>query len=418
MKSGKPQKSPKKPSSALEHFSLEVQAQIKLENPEFDQRQISKSMTERWAEMSTIEKHPYVAAAKSDKKRFDKEMFKIKDVSGIPKQPKKLQGTNHMYQNFYEIDSESDANKHKKRRMSDGDDSWPINKKGVDKKKPGNKISINMTSTEKAKVEQNKGSKQTNDPISVDEPKFYFNPPNSKPAPEATRQPSQPSMVKHGSSSYMNNNMYNPDTQSGSTDPNAFMPKPYMFSPTPFAPNRSPGVSPNMMARFNPFTSNPMDGGYDYSNRSNNTPSVMGQNVNMNVNRNENYSNRPTNQKTNVNYTPQNMMASPAINPFGAYGMSNVSPSGFTPIRTNLQKHSPMFSPANADYVQYFNTSPNINCMSNSSFGYQRTPVSTYGRPIMQMPPKPNVPSQNDQSNPKQKQGNEEDIFALNPFGN
>ena len=405
---------PKKPVTALKLFSQEVGPTIKLENPDLGEGEVYKMAAERWAKMKSIEKYPYTTEAKNGKKRFEKE---------------KLKNFGPSYATFDAEGSDSEGNKHKRGPYSPGDD-WNTDRPKGSAPKSENKVSINMSSVEAGHSSSRIPQKQIEEPVSVNEPKFYFNPGDVKQAPEMSRNTGNPALIKQGSNGFPVNNMRNPDTVSGSTNTENLMSRPNMFSPTPFAPNRSPGVSPNMIARFNPFTHNPMDNNIDYSNRANNTPSVMGQSINMSINRSENYSNRPNLQKNGVGFTPQNMMASPAINPFGSYGMPNASPSGFTPIRTNFARQSPMFwnktkfmdtprdnkmfSPNNNEY---FNTSPNINCLSNSSFGYQRTPVSNYNKPVMQMGGKQGIPPQNDQQQVAKKGGNEEDIFALNPFG-
>lgn len=219
--------------------------------------------------------------------------------------------------------------------------------------------------------------------------------------------------------------MKHPDTAPGSSEQNisnaGLMSKPYMFSPIPYTPTRSPGVSPNMMMRFHPFTSYNMDTNNDYSGMNppiGNTPSVMGQNINMNINRGDQYSNRPNESKFNPNYTPSNMMQSPAMNPFGNYGVTNASPSGFTPLRTNFRGQSPMFSPGNMDYNQYFNTSPNVNVMSTQGFGYQRTPYSMLGKPNLAPGGIPSFQPNMNHNRDQGKQGNDEDMRPLNPFGN
>ena len=65
---------------------------------------------------------------------------------------------------------------------------------------------------------------------------------------------------------------------------------------------------------------------------------------------------------------------------YNDYNMMGMSPSGFTPIRTNLQRNNPMFSPPqNMGASGLFGPSPSMNNMSYAPFGYGRTPVNQLG---------------------------------------
>ena len=311
---------------------------------------------------------------------------------------------------------------HKRNKISD-DDSWTYrNKKGQNKKRfaQTNKVAINLEKVEKQinymRVEKESETRKT-EPVCVDEPKFHFNQPEAKHNFDYMNSSPSPITFKRNISIPYKPQSFNipeaPPSSIENGQSTNFMPRSFAFSPTPFAVNRSPGVSPNMIPRFNPFTSTPDYMNRDYINRNmsnSNTPNIIGQNVHMSINRNEAYSNRDNYFKANSsNYPPNhaNMMQSPAMNPFGSYGMQGTSPIGFTPVRTNFQKHSPIFSSATPDYGQYFNTSPNINSMTYQTFGYQRNAT-----------PKPTQPNQTTPNNPNQqqqpKQGNEEeDILAL-----
>jgi hypothetical protein len=99
--------------------------------------------------------------------------------------------------------------------------------------------------------------------------------------------------------------------------------RPFMFSPSPFMPNRSPGVSPNIMPSYDSLVR--------HSKVMNNMP----------------YSNRG-NDLPNVNsYPVQSVNQTPNVNAYPNTHMMNVSPSGFTPLRTNFARQSPLFSPGN-----------------------------------------------------------------------
>jgi len=404
---------PKKPLSAYIYFSQETREQIKKENPKMPVSAIMKEVSNRWAAMSKEEKDPYVTDAREDKKRYEQELSKVKGKPTEIKQSKPIKETEEQpEEEYYEIDSATEEAPKKRRKHSD-EESWSYSKKkSLSKKKSNCRVSIDLSTLDnrnkKSTFKKNDTPKMT--PDEAEEPKFNFNPPETKSTQSISKNAPSPTLLKKESSGYPSSNFHPSDTNLTN-----------IFSPTPFPINRSPGISPNMMARFTPFTPGLSEMNRDYSNRNlnnSNTPSLMGQSTNMNINRNDSYSNRATDLKNNVNYTPSSMLQSPGMNPFGNYGISSMSPSGFTPIRANFQKNSPMFFPANADYGQYFNTSPNLNSMSSQTFGYHRTPVNTLGRPNVQFQQKQNYQIPNNSSNQQNKGNNDEDIFALNPFGN
>lgn len=313
---------------------------------------------------------------------------------------------------YYEIEDSNNSQEKeaiKRPKISD-DDSWSYrNKKGQHKRRlpQSNKVAVNTYSKEKQinyqRVAEKNSDTRKVEPTFVDEPKFHFNQPEAKHNYDFMNSSPSPITFKRNASNHYQPRSFNqPETPSSSTEINqssSFIPRSFAFSPTPFSVNRGPGVSPNMIPRFNPFTNSSDYIGRDYVNRNmsnSNTPNIIGQNVHMNINRNEPYSNRDNSFKTiSANYPPQlsNVVQSPAMNPFGGYGMNGASPIGFTPVRTNFQKHSPIFSSVNPDYAQYFNTSPNMNNMSYQTFGYPKSQVQ---RPTQQ--------SQNTTTNGNQQQ--------------
>ena len=169
-----------------------------------------------------------------------------------------------------------------------------------------------------------------------------------------------------------------------------------MFSPMPFIQNRSPGVSPNMVPMYSPMVMK-SDNFRDYSSRNipnmQRDPTVMGQSSSTPVN------------KTDI--------------PYGDYYPVNASPSGYTPMRTNLNRFNPGFSPSHQpDASGFFGPSPNM--MPGLSFPYQmgKTPVNQFPNNEMFATPKPMNPSNpqmNDRGNGKEQEA--EGVFRLNPFG-
>lgn len=373
---------PKKPLSAYIYFSQEMREQIKKEHPKMPVAQIMKEVSNRWSAMSKKEKEPYIKEAREDKKRYEDEKSNLcKDtLVKIDCNERESQEGNED-ENFADYESSHD-NKLPKDKSPIGE-SW-----GDSQVKTTNKVREQPLPKEPV----------VDKPVPTNkEPTFRFNLPDNKPSNNMNQ--TSPLPFKKDNPSYMGGSSYkHPDTASGATDYNQnsnYIYRPMAFSP--FGQNRSPGVSPNMLPMYSPMMMNKPDSYRDYSNRNLNNlsriPSGMGQSTTQNNNRQD------------MSYNDSSIM--------------NVSPGGFTPLRTNFQKQSPMFSPYNMDNRNYFNPSPNINGLSGQGFNnYGRTPVNTFAM-AGNFHNRGNQGGQNTNTNPNQKSSgnNNEGIFDLNPFG-
>ena len=403
---------PKKPLSAYIYFSQVMREQIKKENPKLSVASIMKEVTNRWSAMTEEEKEPYFIEAKDDKKRYENEIvnMKQKDSSALNNE------TGDMVEQRNEIDKKPHvenfsqneiryANEQKK-DISPPPDNWMDNQKKY--VEPVVKTEIKSTSNilpPDAKRDPIGFDAQTpKDKTSADS-QFRFILPDNKPTGGMSQISPIPSFRKD--MGYMGNYIPN-DTFSGSTDhqqsnyaSNQGMFRSNMFSPTPFGPNRSPGPSPNIMPSYSPMMSRHNDSYRDFNNRGN-----MG----------------------NINGTP-NMMRQNTGTPFGNrgesqnfdYGGMNMTPSGFTPIRSNFPKGNPMFSPnPGMDRGSIFAPSPGMNSLSYQAFGYGRTPVNQVNRNSGVgggfMARQPSTPSGQQQESKNQNQGSS-GLFDLNPFG-
>lgn len=394
---------PKKPLSAYIYFSQETREQIKRENPKMPVSQIMKEVSNKWSEMSKEEREPYEKAAREDKERYKRDSETIKvNTKAMPDSSKDLD------QDFEDLSEDKPAAKPKgRKRVHPSDDSFDDYTPNAKKPKRDNKVSINLASmSAKNPPAQKPLPAPPKKEVPLVDDSFKFNLPESRPMPSMNPTSPSPLMRKEnkleppyvnrdrgqiGNSSYNQN-----DTVSGSTDNNqmgGFMYRPNMFSPSPspFGQNRSPGVSPNMMPSYSPMMMRGNDSYRDYLSRN---PSLMGQTPIQSVNRNE---------------TPRM-----------DYNMMNMSPSGFTPMRTNFQKYNPMFSPAqNIEGHGLFAPSPNVNNMSYPSFGGpNRTPMGQMeGRGFTSFQtPRQNPPSS--MPNNEQRKGQDGNgLFDLNPFG-
>lgn len=245
---------PKKQLSGYIYFSQEEREKLKIENPKMTTNQIMKEISNRWAAMSEEEKAPFMEAAKGDQKRYDDEVAYSKNKSSEDVQiDNNIQG-NPKYQDFYEVESNSaEVKNRRKRNRQSEDDSWSADHKAL-KRKAGNKMATGIPPSQKqTQAKESPKHMQIEEPISVDEPKFVFKDPMIQSSKDIFKQFNPPQGMKDSKSFVTNNaNMY--DNTSGNTDINQqstnFIPRLNMFSPTPFAPNRSPGVSPNMMGKF------------------------------------------------------------------------------------------------------------------------------------------------------------------------
>jgi len=286
--------------------------------------------------------------------------------------------------------------RHKRARVSD-DESWsdPKFRTKDNKRKDDNKVKINLSA-----IGVKQKPKEPEKPVEVapeqvkrqPEPQFRFNLPEKAVNPMGQTPPAPP---RKEPAPFTPNSFGHPEAgPTGHENPasSGFMYRPYAFSPSSFGQNRSPGVSPNMVPMYSPMMFRPP---------------------------NESYREYPSRNIGNVANTPSLLGQTPNINrhdtPLHEYGMLGVSPGGFTPLRTNFQKNSPMFSPGGMDGGNYFNPSPNVNNFSSTSFGYRRTPLNTYSRPgpIFQggANPMPTPRGQGGQPNDSDR------IFELNPFG-
>lgn len=330
--------------------------------------------------------------------------------------------------NKFEIDKEVDEDineeidleeippepKRKKIKHSE-DDSWtdPKHKPIKGKKKADNKVKINLN-----EVGIRQKPKEAEKPIEIiaEKPKpqlqpqpqpqlqpqsdnqFRFNLTDNKHMQFPSMNQPSPAPIKRDQVSFNANSFGHPDTISGTPDhgfSGGYMYKPFAFSPSPFAQNRSPGVSPNMMPMYSPmmFRQNENFRG-DYQNRNmGNIPQssgLMRQGETPNINRQD---------------TP--LLWDDKLGG-GMYPSQNKPPEPY-----------PMFSPGGGmDNQNYFNPSPNICNFSSSSFGYRRTPFQNYARtgPVFQGVGNPiNNPQGANQRN---QQNDSDRIFELNPFGN
>jgi hypothetical protein len=328
---------PKKPLSAYIYFCQEAREQIKGEALKLPVASIMKECSNRWSTMTKPQREPYSKAAKDDKIRYEKEIYKIKD-SKIPEVSKE------------EETPENDIKRSPcKSNYLEIHDNRPIKIFKNDEYSSINQMPAPQQETPKPKTSPDS--------------QFRFSLPENKP----------------------NNSNYQ-DTNSGSTDYNQQNPYMYrnnMFSPMQFGGRPSPTVSPNMIPMYSPMM---MRG------NQNRGPSVMGQSNFPNVNKNE------------ITYNDYNILA---------------SPNGFTPVRTNLQKPNPIFSPAqNYDAAGLFGPSPGMNNFSYQPFSYGRTPVNQFPNNQQRFMPRPINPApMPGQDQNKRQPGNINGLFDLNPFG-
>ena len=399
---------PRKPLSAYIFFSQEAREKYKSENPKLQNGNIMKEISNRWSAMSKEERELYTTAAKEDKARYEKELFKIKN-----KRSKNME-------NPREKDSIDDNVS----LPGEHPDFIPGNKDLVPtfNSNEDSNSNINMSKSQPIKVETQKSYADFNEtpqnilnrpssskeifPSKASSPPqdgpIRFNLPEARPSGFTQTSPS-PLPIRKDISFMSNNNNYNyQDTNSGSQEvnnnPGSFVQRSNLFSPAPFAPNRSPGVSPNIVPMLSPMMRNP-DNFRDYSSRqpSNLTrnPTVMGQ----------------SSSATPVN---KNDM------PYPDYYNINQSPSGYTPIRQNLRNYNPMYSPATTMENQgLFGPSPNINNMGyQTPFSYQRTPGNQFSsnRQVFMTPKPVNQSVDRSGEGNKKQGGDQQDLFAMNPF--
>lgn len=320
-----------------------------------------------------------------------------------------------------EIDLEEIPPEPKRKKMKHSeDDSWTDNKhkQARGRKKSDNKVKINLNEvgmrqkpkevqkpveiiSEKPKPQLQPQSQPQVQHQSQSQPEqqFRFNLADNKHMQYSGMNQPSPVPVKRDQVTFNANSFGHPDTISGTPDhgfSGGYMYKPFAFSPSPFAQNRSPGVSPNMMPMYSPmmFRQNDSFRG-DYQNRNmgnmGQSSGLMRQGETPTMNRQE---------------TP--LLWDDKMGGSGMYPTPNKPPEPY-----------PMFSPGGGmDNQNYFNPSPNICNFSSSSFGYRRTPFQSYSRtgPVFQ-----GVGNQmnNPQGNNQRNQQNDSDrIFELNPFGN
>lgn len=393
---------PKKPLSAYIYFSQEMREQIKKENPKMPVASIMKEVSNRWSAMSKEEKERYVTEAREDKKRYEKELSQLRGKGALKNVDYDYSKDSDKPEDEYEYEEENEVATGSKQRPTSTlqDGSWG-DKQGKysekQKKKDDNKVQINLSAIGMKKQKEQPKDADITPPQSRSpkEAQFRFDLPDNKPVPNMNQ--SSPLPFRKDTVSFLGSNYNHHDTASGSTDnqQNNLMYRPNIFSPTPFGQNRSPGVSPNMVPMYSPMLMRGNDSYREYSNRNMNNlsrnPSAMGQSGN--VNRNE--------------------------TPYNDYNLMNMSPGGFTPLRTSLQKNNPMFSPPqNAEGHGLFGPSPSVNNMLYTPFGYGRTPVNQLGRTPMSFMNRTMNMGNGQNQDSKNRGATGSGLFDLNPFGN
>lgn len=340
-----------------------------------------KQVTMQWNQLSNEEKEAYERPSSSENRVAKGKNKRVKTSEG---NEMKIQIYNEEHDSF-------------KDHRSFGDDrgEFQSNKEQVAFGEKEKYSQQNKIETRKNEYFQNKNNSPNQ------ESSIKFNLPESRPM--SFNQPSPSPMPIRKDMGFANNMGPYQDMTNGSTEysqSNAYsnMNRNAMFSPMPYMPNRSPGVSPNIVPMYSPMMVR-NDNINNYSNRNlhnmQRNPTAMGQSLSTPVN------------KGDIGYTD-------------FYQMS-ASPSGYTPIRTNLTRFNPGISPLRQpDTSSIFGPSPNI--MPNLSFSAYpvgSTPVNHYGNNNqMFAPPKPFNPMMM-QGNEGQRKMNPDDskLFELNPFG-
>jgi len=384
---------PRKPLSAYIYFSQKARENIKKDNSKMPMASIMKEVSNRWSAMNKKERETFVTAAREDKSRYEEELGKMKNkrVKTEEEEPQKFQEEKRSF--VADPDEFPSNNKVKIQTFSNNEENSysQQNYKKMDIQKKFTEYPDNL---EEVRIR----SQMPNDmlPPKKSSPgqdgSIRFNLPESRQG--NFNQTSPCPMPIRRDMGFMSNNSTNynyQDSNMGSQEMNrnAFNSRSSMFSPMPFGANRSPGVSPNMAPMYSPMVRN-----------------------------NENF-------QRNYTAMGQSSIATPVTNnemPYNDFYPISASPSGYTPMRPNLQRYPPMFSPAqnNESTPGIFGPSPSMNNMNFQSTpfnNYHRTPINNFGggggRPgFMINKPAPNMMPQTPDN---KKQGAE--VFDLNPFG-
>ena len=73
-RSKKDKDAPKRPISAYFLYNQERREKLKKEQPDLDNKDLIRAMSEEWNKLTDEEKKPYVKKAEADKKRYLEEM--------------------------------------------------------------------------------------------------------------------------------------------------------------------------------------------------------------------------------------------------------------------------------------------------------------------------------------------------------
>ena len=73
-RSKKDKDAPKRPISAYFFYNQERREKLKKEQPDLDNKDLIRAMSEEWNKLTDEEKKPYVKKAEADKKRYLEEM--------------------------------------------------------------------------------------------------------------------------------------------------------------------------------------------------------------------------------------------------------------------------------------------------------------------------------------------------------
>lgn len=345
-----------------------------------------KVVSNEWSTMDKKQRLPYVTAAKNDKLRYENAQSKMKNKR--TKLDEFEEGKNSFENKEFMQENTNFAEKYDMNQIGSKD-------KFSNKKKEQNSSFSKMKNQQKfQEFVDPKGNSPINDAIK-------FNLPESRPVNYYQASPN-PIPPRKDLNTFNNMQNYNyQDTNPSANESmlqNSYLSRNQMFSPMNFTQNRSPGVSPNMMPKYSPMIRN-IDNFREYSNRNpsllQRNPIAMGQSGPTPVNKND--------------------------LPYNDYYPSMASPSAYTPIRNNMQNFTPMFSPSqHVESSGIFGPSPSMpNGMSFQPFNVGKTPVHQYGnnnQPFMT--PRPMNPSMGQtQDSNKKTNGDDNDIFQMNPFG-
>jgi len=370
------------PTNAFQYFSKEAEERIRRENPTMSQGNILKQVSQQWNQMSNKEREFY-----------EKAVFGEKQVAKTKNKRAKTSEAAEVKAQTFEEEHDSF-----KEQRSFGDDQQEFR---TDKEQMGYPDREKKSSQQQKIKSKPRDYNQNMSGSPHQDGPIRFNLPESRPM--GFNQPSPNPLPPRKDMGFANNMGPYQEGGNASTDisqSNAYnnMNRNPTFSPMPFIPNRSPGVSPNMVPMYSPMVP-----------RNDNMRDPSGMNM-YNMNR---------------NFTAMGQTLSTPVNKndmgYTDFYQVSASPSGYTPMRTNLARFNPGFSPSQQpDTSSIFGPSPNMMPgMSFPAYPVGKTPVNQYGNnKQMFAAPKPMNPpmgQRNDmQRNMKRDEGN---IFDLNPFG-